>query len=52
MNRITMLWKLCGDFELIDLGSGFYVVKFENIEDRFKVMTGGPWKIMDHYLTV
>ncbi|XVF02367.1 hypothetical protein REPUB_Repub04eG0169400 [Reevesia pubescens] len=31
---------------------GFYVVKFENMEDRLKVMTGGPWKIMDHYLTV
>ncbi|XVE98728.1 hypothetical protein REPUB_Repub03eG0133100 [Reevesia pubescens] len=46
------MWKLCEDFELIDLGAEFYVVKFENMEDRFKVMIGGPWKIMDHYLTV
>ncbi|XVF19766.1 hypothetical protein REPUB_Repub11eG0139100 [Reevesia pubescens] len=45
------MWNL-SDFELINLGYGFYVVKFENMEDRIKVMTGGPWKIMDHYLTV
>ncbi|XVE91332.1 hypothetical protein REPUB_Repub01dG0001000 [Reevesia pubescens] len=43
-------WR--GEFELIDLGHGFYVVKFERMEDRFRVLTKGPWKIMDHYLTV
>nr|WMB96822.1 hypothetical protein [Solanum melongena]WMB96868.1 hypothetical protein [Solanum melongena]WMB97045.1 hypothetical protein [Solanum aethiopicum] len=46
------MWKLLGEFSLTDLGQGFYVVKFAEMEDRAKVMTGGPWKIMDHYLTV
>ncbi|KAH1064603.1 hypothetical protein J1N35_029590 [Gossypium stocksii] len=40
------------DFEFIDLGYGFYAVKFEKQGDRFKVMIDGRWKIMDHYLTV
>ncbi|MBA0566641.1 hypothetical protein Golob_011439 [Gossypium lobatum] len=40
------------DFEFIELGYGFYAVKFEKQEDRFKVMIEGRWKIMDHYLTV
>ncbi|XVE98176.1 hypothetical protein REPUB_Repub03eG0083200 [Reevesia pubescens] len=39
-NGITLLWKLSGDFELIDLGCGFYVVRFDNMEYRTKVMTG------------
>lgn len=52
LNRVTAMWKLMGDFHLIDLGHGFYAVKFEDMEDRAKVMTVGPWKIMDHYLTV
>ncbi|XVF17251.1 hypothetical protein REPUB_Repub10bG0103700 [Reevesia pubescens] len=52
MNIITIMWKLSGDFELIDLGYGFYVVKFAYTEDRSKVMTGEQWKIMDHYLVV
>ena len=52
MSRVTLMWKLTGDFELIDLGHGYYVVKFANLEDRSKVMIEGPWKIMDHYLTV
>ena len=52
MSRVTLMWKLTRDFELIDLGHGYYVVKFANLEDRSKVMTEGPWKIMDHYFTV
>ena len=39
-------------FELIDLGYGFYAVKFDKHADGCKVMAGGPWKIMVHYLTV
>ncbi|XVF28970.1 hypothetical protein REPUB_Repub15cG0079400 [Reevesia pubescens] len=52
LHKVTQLWKLGGEFELIDLGYGFYAVKFERMDDRFRVLTEGPWKIMDHYLTV
>ncbi|MFQ6626167.1 hypothetical protein Gotur_004982 [Gossypium turneri] len=39
------------DFDCIDLDFGFYTVKFINPKDRLKVVTEGPWKIMDHFLT-
>ncbi|KAH1081941.1 hypothetical protein J1N35_021702 [Gossypium stocksii] len=40
------------EFDCIDLGHGFYVVKFSSIDDGLKVVTTGTWKIMDHYLTI
>ncbi|KAA8520632.1 hypothetical protein F0562_014888 [Nyssa sinensis] len=41
-----------GDFEAIDLGNGYFLFKFDNMEDCVHVFTGAPWVIMDHYLTV
>ncbi|XP_039052923.1 uncharacterized protein LOC120194792 [Hibiscus syriacus] len=52
INRVTNLWKLEGEFECIDLSYGFYAIKFQNMVDRAKVLMEGPWKIMDHYITV
>ncbi|XP_039050208.1 uncharacterized protein LOC120191304 [Hibiscus syriacus] len=52
ISRITNLWKLEGEFDCIDLGYGFYAIKFQNMLDRAKVLMEGPWKIMDHYITV
>ncbi|KAA3456689.1 Endonuclease/exonuclease/phosphatase [Gossypium australe] len=40
------------DSNLEDGDFGFYTVKFINPKDRLKVVTEGPWKIMDHYLTI
>ena len=37
---------------LINIGFGYYVVKFTNTEDYLDSLTGGPWMIYDHYLTV
>ncbi|KAE8702094.1 hypothetical protein F3Y22_tig00110503pilonHSYRG00797 [Hibiscus syriacus] len=55
-NEIRQPWRkaliIKGEFECIDLGNGFYAVKFQSMSDRLKVPTEGPWKIMDHYLTV
>jgi hypothetical protein len=36
----------------MDVGNGFYMVKFDMEEDRAKVVNGGSWMIFDHYLTV
>ncbi|XP_039010330.1 uncharacterized protein LOC120139067 [Hibiscus syriacus] len=52
ISRIIALWKLKSDFDCIDLGNGFYAIKFHIQMDRMKVFTKGPLKIMDHYLTV
>lgn len=51
-DRLTRLWKLTAGFDIMDIGSGFYMVKFEEELDRSKVMDDGPWMIFDHYLTV
>ncbi|KAI9127933.1 hypothetical protein K1719_000926 [Acacia pycnantha] len=46
------LWAKRGVINLINIGNGFFVVKFSNKEDYLNALTGGPWMIFDHYLTV
>ena len=52
LTRVRNLWGLEGDFEAIDLGYGFVCFKFNNPVDCIRLYSGGPWIIMDHYLTV
>jgi hypothetical protein len=50
--RLKGTWKLTGGFELMDVDNGFFMVKFDLEEDRAKVISGGPWMVIDHYLAV
>ncbi|XP_028111817.1 uncharacterized protein LOC114310107 [Camellia sinensis] len=50
--KVRKIWDLQGDFEAIDLGLGFFLFKFQMNDDYTKVLSGGPWIILDHYLTV
>ncbi|XP_057432499.1 uncharacterized protein LOC130725245 [Lotus japonicus] len=50
--KLASLWRLIGDFDLMDVDNGFHMVKFDRNEDKDKVMGGGPWMIFDHYLAV
>ncbi|GKV16725.1 hypothetical protein SLEP1_g27324 [Rubroshorea leprosula] len=50
--RLGALWRTESEFDLIDLGLGFYTVKFASLDDRNRILTGGPWKIFGHYLAV
>ncbi|XP_028052338.1 uncharacterized protein LOC114256851 [Camellia sinensis] len=52
VNRMRKLWNLQAGFETLDIGNGFFIVKFEVMEDYAKVFTGGPWIVMDRYVTV
>ncbi|XP_028796151.1 uncharacterized protein LOC114751650 [Neltuma alba] len=52
LTRLQSLWAKRGVITLINVGYGFYVVKLSNREDYFNALTGGPWMIYDHYLTV
>lgn len=36
----------------INIGHGFFMVKFDIQSDREKVMSGGPWMLFDHYVAV
>ncbi|XP_057416460.1 uncharacterized protein LOC130711039 [Lotus japonicus] len=50
--KLASIWKLTGDFDILDVDNGFYMVKFDINEDREKMINGGPWMIFDHYLAV
>lgn len=50
--RLLQLWQPKGDLTLIDLANEFYIVKFMLIEDREWALTGGPWLVQGHYLSM
>lgn len=50
--RLKQLWAPKGQFDLIDIGNDYYVARFHLKEDSYYALTGGPWPIADHYLTV
>lgn len=51
-DRLKSLWKPSGGFDILDLGHGFFLVKFDEKGDRMKVIKRGPWMLFDHYLSV
>ncbi|XP_028087776.1 uncharacterized protein LOC114288464 [Camellia sinensis] len=52
MVKMTKIWGLQVDFEALDIGNGFFIVKFDMADDYNKVYIGGLWVVMDHYVTV
>ncbi|XP_028055105.1 uncharacterized protein LOC114259292 [Camellia sinensis] len=52
MMKMTKLWGLQADFEALDIGNGLFLVKFDMADDYMKVFTGGPWIVIDHYVTI
>ncbi|XP_016752756.1 uncharacterized protein [Gossypium hirsutum] len=51
-NRILNLWKPVKTFHLMDITIGYFLVKFQDIDDYNKVLLQGPWIIFGQYLTV
>ncbi|OMO71151.1 hypothetical protein CCACVL1_18398 [Corchorus capsularis] len=50
--KVIGLWNPKGDFELIEIGEGFFIAKFYLDEDLRYVLEEGPWMIFGHYLTM
>ncbi|XP_065853574.1 uncharacterized protein [Euphorbia lathyris] len=50
--RALEIWKPKGKMDMMDLGHGFHLVKFQNPMDREHVVRDGPWMVQGHYLTV
>ncbi|GKV42659.1 hypothetical protein SLEP1_g50035 [Rubroshorea leprosula] len=48
--RLSSEWRTKGEFEVIDIGNGYYVSKFSSSEDCSRILIGGPYKFFDHYL--
>ncbi|XP_072066711.1 uncharacterized protein [Arachis hypogaea] len=51
-HKLRMVWRIKGGFDMLDVGFGYFMVKFDACEDREKVMLGGPWLIDGHYVAV
>lgn len=52
VERLRLRWRIQGEFDVIDIGNGFFVVKIPSREDRVRVLSEGPWVIAGHYLSV
>ncbi|XP_016177863.1 uncharacterized protein LOC107620170 [Arachis ipaensis] len=50
--RLEAMWGKMGSIEVIDLGNEFFIVKFYSQEDLDFALTEGPWKILNHYLSI
>ncbi|KAI9090105.1 hypothetical protein K1719_028801 [Acacia pycnantha] len=46
------MWAKKGVVSLINIGHGFYMARLSNKEDYINALTGGPWMIYNHYLTM
>ncbi|MBA0711280.1 hypothetical protein Golax_010478, partial [Gossypium laxum] len=51
-NRINNLWKPFKPFQLMDIENGYFLAKFQCVDDYEKVLSQGPWLIYRQYLTV
>ncbi|GLT90122.1 hypothetical protein SLE2022_080720 [Rubroshorea leprosula] len=51
-SRLLKEWRTEHEFEVIDVGMGYFIVRFVTPEDCSRVLTGGPYKFFDHYLAV
>lgn len=51
-DRLKVTWKLSGGFDIMDVGNGFFMVKFDLPVDKEKVINDGPWMIFYHCLAV
>ncbi|XP_072073484.1 uncharacterized protein [Arachis hypogaea] len=52
VHKLKGIWRLKGGYEVLDVGFGYFLVKFDHNEDREKVLLGGPWLILGHYIAV
>ena len=42
LTKLTQKWNLIGQWQLTDLGDGYFVARFQMKEDLDHVLTGGP----------
>ncbi|KAK3205963.1 hypothetical protein Dsin_020009 [Dipteronia sinensis] len=52
LTKLNQKWYILGQWQLIDLGEGYFVARFQMKEDLDYVLTRGPWVISNQYLVV
>ncbi|XP_075112822.1 uncharacterized protein LOC142182352 isoform X2 [Nicotiana tabacum] len=50
--KLIELWKPTEEFPIIDLGSDFFLIKFQQEDNMLKALQSGPWFILNHFLSV
>ncbi|KAJ7969350.1 reverse transcriptase [Quillaja saponaria] len=50
--KLYQIWKPIGVLKVIDIGNHFFLIRFSKKEDMEVVVQGGPWLVLDHYLTL
>ncbi|XP_019237871.1 PREDICTED: uncharacterized protein LOC109218010 [Nicotiana attenuata] len=50
--KLLALWNPSEDLPLIDLGSDSFLIKFQKEENMLKALYGGPWFLLNHFLSV
>ncbi|XP_061376478.1 uncharacterized protein LOC133318494 [Gastrolobium bilobum] len=50
--KIEELWGRKGKVNVTDIGNEFYVVQFSDDEDMKFSLSGGPWVVLGHYLSL
>ena len=48
--KLANTWNLRAGFDIMSAGNGYFMVKFDLLEDKAWVMEGGLWMIQGHYL--
>ena len=52
VNKLKFLWKAVGNFSCVDLGLGFFLVRFDSRDGFEDVLKGGPWFIGEYFLSL
>ncbi|CAN1122476.1 hypothetical protein LINPERPRIM_LOCUS2738 [Linum perenne] len=50
--RLESIWAKGGHIQVSDLSNDFFLVRFSDGDDYYRVAFQGPWKIYDYYITV
>ena len=50
--KLAGIWRPTGKWTLIDIGYGFFIVRFNLSQDYQHALMDGPWFVGDHYLHV
>nr|XP_025670055.1 uncharacterized protein LOC112769805 [Arachis hypogaea] len=51
-HKLRGVWRTRGRYEVLDVGFGYFLIKFDLREDRERVLLGGPWMIAGNYVAV
>ena len=52
VSRLGSMWNPTGKMSCVDLGFGFILIRFTLKADFSKILSGGPWFVSGHYLSI